>query len=94
MKAAQAVIGGAASGQFGYLTTRLGSLDLRLFGRNASPQRCGFDQIPGLPGGKAWTPLVVRCVEHVNAPGIHVLGHLEHTVKLVVERWLTSRPGQ
>jgi hypothetical protein len=52
-------------------------------------------QVPiPLPGGRVWAALVDGGIQHVDAPGVHMLGHLKHTVELVVQRRFCSRSGQ
>jgi hypothetical protein len=47
-----------------------------------------------LPGGQAWPPLVRGGIQHVDTPGVHMLGHLEDLIKLVVQGRFSSRPRQ
>jgi hypothetical protein len=47
-----------------------------------------------LPGGETWPPLVRGSIQHVDTPGVHMLGHLEDLIELVVQRRFTSRSRQ
>jgi hypothetical protein len=47
-----------------------------------------------LPGGETWPPLVRGCIQHVDTPGVHMLGHLEDLIELVVQGRFTSRSRQ
>ncbi len=46
----------------------------------------------GLPGCEAWPPFL--CGQHVDTPGVDVLGHLENLIEFVIQRRLTSRSRQ
>ena len=55
--------------------------------------RLGYSQ-PVLPGGNSVPPLVGSSVQHVDTPGVHMLGHLEDSVELVVQGRFASRTRQ
>jgi len=39
-------------------------------------------------------PLVRGGIQHVDTPGVHMLGHLEDPIQLVIQRRFASRPRQ
>jgi hypothetical protein len=47
-----------------------------------------------LPGGNSVPALVGGGVQHVDTPGVHMLGHLEDTVEFVVQGRFASRSRQ
>ena len=49
---------------------------------------------PVLPGGNSVPPLVGGSVQHVDTPGVHMLGHLEDSVEFVVQGRFASRTRQ
>jgi hypothetical protein len=47
-----------------------------------------------LPDGMGQPPPVRGGIQHIDTPGVHMLGHLEDAVKLVIQRRFASRPRQ
>jgi hypothetical protein len=37
-------------------------------------------------------PLVTRGIQHVDTPGVHMLGHLEDPIELVIQRRFAGYP--
>ena len=60
-------------------------------GRISSP---GKQATPVLPGGNGVPALVGGSVQHVDTPGVHMLGHLENSVEFVVQGRFASRTRQ
>jgi hypothetical protein len=55
--------------------------------------RLGNSQ-PELPGGNCVPALVGGGVQHVDTPGVHMLGHLEDSIEFVVQGRFASRSRQ
>jgi hypothetical protein len=47
-----------------------------------------------LPDGMGQPPLVSGGIQHVDTPGVHMLGHLEDAIELVIQGRFASRPRQ
>ena len=47
-----------------------------------------------LPDGMGQPTLVRGGVQHVDTPGVHMLGHLEDAIELVIQGRFASRPRQ
>ncbi len=47
-----------------------------------------------LPDGMGQPPLVRGGIQHVDTPGVHMLGHLENSIELVIQGRFASRPRQ
>jgi hypothetical protein len=75
------------SGGMGHPLVRGGE---RSQGELSSPGK----QPPPLPGGNGVPPLVGGSVQHVDTPGVHMLGHLENSVEFVIQGRLASRSRQ
>jgi hypothetical protein len=54
----------------------------------------GKQTIPELPGGNCVPALVGGGVQHVDTPGVHMLGHLEDSIEFVVQGRFASRSRQ
>lgn len=64
--------------------------------RGESPRRgfLAWGQTAVLSGGNAVPPFVRSSIQHVDTSGVHMLGHLEDSVELVVQGRLVSRSRQ
>jgi hypothetical protein len=47
-----------------------------------------------LPDGMGQPTLVRGGIQHVDTPGVHMLGHLEDAIELVIQGRFASRPRQ
>ena len=47
-----------------------------------------------LSDGMGQPPLVRGGIQHVDTPGVHMLGHLENAIELVIQGRFASRPWQ
>ena len=59
----------------------------------ASPQK-RLEEAPNLAGRDGCLPLMCGSVQHVDAFGVHMLGHLKYLVELVIQGRLRSRSRQ